>query len=218
MGITSISSWKSVIWRGIISCFWREGDRERKRERDRESWTEEPELDKFSIRSLIGRLFHPTQRERIQRRRTCTRPSLSLSLSLSLSPSLSFYRHRSADILAHIPRLSMYSRVIDRVRLSFFCLFDFSARAFVRSLALLRGPSNDAPPQIIFQISQRASHLSSSSSLPPFVSAWKFFHSLPASFLVPRTRKKDFISLFSISPFLMEECYGCNNSRSFEVR
>ena len=184
LGITSISSWKSVIWRGIISCFWREGERERKRERDRENWTEEPELDKFSIRSLIGRLFHPTQRERIQRRRTCTRPSLSLSLS--------FYRHRSADILAHIPRLSMYSRVIDRVRLSFFCLFDFSARAFVRSLALLRGPSNDAPPQIIFQISQRASHLSS----PPFVSAWKFFHPLPASFLVPRTRKKDFISIF----------------------
>ena len=88
LGITSISSWKSVIWRGIISCFWREGERERKRERDRESWTEEPELDKFSIRSLIGRLFHPTQRERIQRRRTCTRPSLSLSLSFSVSVSL----------------------------------------------------------------------------------------------------------------------------------
>ena len=89
LGITSISSWKSVIWRGIISCFWREGERERKRERDRESWTEEPELDKFSIRSLIGRLFHPTQRERIQRRRTCTRPSLSLSLFLCLRLSLS---------------------------------------------------------------------------------------------------------------------------------
>lgn len=129
------------------------GRRERERER---------ELDKFSIRSLIGRLFHPTQRERIQRRRTCTRPS----------PSPFLHRHRSADIPAHIPRLSMYSRVIDRVRLSFFCLFDFSARAFVRSLALLRGPSNDAPPQIIFQISQRASHLPS-----PFVSARKFFRS-----------------------------------------
>ena len=34
LGITSISSWKSVIWRGIISCFWREGERERKRERE----------------------------------------------------------------------------------------------------------------------------------------------------------------------------------------
>lgn len=80
-----------------------------------------PELDKFSIRSLIGRLFHPL----LFAKKNSLTPDLGFRAPHHTTPSSSPSPLVWPDIPAHIPRLSMYSRVIDRVRLSFFAYLTF---------------------------------------------------------------------------------------------